>query len=156
MKIWDICTLHALSVPGALFICLQTQTTYNNSCKFTSSTHLLVGRGRFSLGGRGRLSLGGRGGLSLGGRGRLSLVFLEGNERQISVNTNASANMLRHSYSTTIKWFNVLLWSKQKQREARLHGLHNSAIANDCIQERGRMDETNCAYSIISPPPPYL
>ena len=43
--------------------------------------------------------------------------------------------------------------SKRKQREARLRGLHNSAIANNCIQERGRMDETNYAYSIISPPP---
>ena len=35
------------------------------------------------------------------------------------------------------------------QREARLRGLHNSASANYCIQERGRINETN---SIISPP----
>ena len=38
------------------------------------------------------------------------------------------------------------------QREARLRGLRNSAIANYCIQERGRINETNYSYSIISPP----
>ena len=41
------------------------------------------------------------------------------------------------------------------QREARLRGLRNSAIAlvaNYCIHERGRINETNYMYSIISPP----
>ena len=51
----------------------------------------------------------------------------------------------------------LLRMSKQKPyaKEARLRGLHNSAIAtNYCIQERGRINETNYTYSIISPPPP--
>ena len=44
------------------------------------------------------------------------------------------------------------------QSEARLPGLHNcgseqSTSANYCIQERGRINETNYPYSIISPPP---
>ena len=41
------------------------------------------------------------------------------------------------------------------EREAGLRGLHNSAIAlvtNSCIQEWGRINETNYTYSIISPP----
>ena len=41
------------------------------------------------------------------------------------------------------------------QREARLRGLHYNAIAlvtNYCIQERGRINETDYTYSIISPP----
>ena len=47
---------------------------------------------------------------------------------------------------------------KPYAKEARLRSLHNSAIAlvaNYCIRERGRINETNYTYSIIPPPPPH-
>ena len=38
------------------------------------------------------------------------------------------------------------------QREARLRGLYNCGLERYCIQERGRINETNYTCSIISPP----